>query len=107
MIIIFGTRSTALDQQPTGRSCPACKQEQSLFLLPYQNYFHIFWIPFFPTSKDYYAACSHCGANFGGSKQMLDEQSAEQVKAPKWTFAGLILAAVLFGTMFIAGVVSK
>src|SRR5260221_314368 len=99
MLFVFGIRSKFLKSIPLmGKICNYCKQG-NLFLQFYQKYFHLMWIPFFPTSKIYYSICSHCKQALGKSEmdaqtRELAENEKRQVKTPLWTFIFLFLMAI-------------
>lgn len=59
-MIFFGTRArTAAGQQLTGPQCPNC-QNNTFTSFGVQRYFHIYWIPTFPTKKHVGIECSNC-----------------------------------------------
>lgn len=95
MIFIFGTRGTTGQPIQTSQNCPACGKEHSIYMVPSQRYFHLFWIPLFPTSKQFIPACSSCGAVFTTQKIPVTNEVRSQYKTPKWTFFGLFLFAFL------------
>lgn len=59
-MIIFGTRGTQVDGEPIENlTCPSCQHEgmQSSGVI---RYFHVYWIPMFPTKKEPVLTCPHC-----------------------------------------------
>ena len=59
-MIFFGTRGkTAVGQSVTGPQCPNC-QSTAFTSFGVQRYFHIYWIPTFPTGKHVGIECSNC-----------------------------------------------
>jgi hypothetical protein len=98
-MIIFGSRSSERTPVETGCNCTACNAEKSIYLLPYQKYAHVFWIPVFPTGRDYRAVCGNCKALFDANSLDIPYEVFSQVKTPKWTFFGLF-AFVIFLVLF-------
>lgn len=110
MIFIFGTRATTGDPIQTGQTCPACGTEHAIYMVPQQRYFHLFWIPLFPTSKQFTPVCSSCEAMFTTQKIPATSEVRSQFKTPKWTFAGLIAFGLLIFALIVfvmAGSVSS
>jgi len=95
MIFIFGTRDTTGSPIQTGQACPACGTEHTIHMVPHQRYFHLFWIPLFPTSKQLVPVCSSCGAMFTTQKIPVTSEVRNQFKTPKWTFTGLIALGLI------------
>jgi hypothetical protein len=60
-LIIFGVK-----QVPTGLDeflikCPSCDTHNRADIMVVSRYFHIFFVPFFPTEKDANVICKTCG----------------------------------------------
>ena len=67
-MIFFGTRGkTIAGQQVAGPQCPNC-QGTSFNSFGVQRYFHIYWIPTFPTKKHVGVECTNC------KRAMLDSE---------------------------------
>lgn len=99
MFFIFGVRSTAVLLQALKISCGHC-QTDSVQLLVYQNYCHLFWIPFFPLWKSTVSQCTHCKKvcktrEFDPALQQSAKELKKQAKAPWWTWT-LSLLLLLF-----------
>jgi hypothetical protein len=106
-MIIYGTRAKQLAAENIVDKCPNCSSQNTMSMHVYQQYAHVFWIPFFPIRKVGASVCNHCKgviqhkdlpANLKDSYNTIKAQS----KTPVWMFAGLALAVVLIT----AGVVS-
>jgi hypothetical protein len=98
-MIIFGSRSSSRTPVETGCNCTACGAEKSIYLIPYQKYAHVFWIPVFPAGRDYQAICGNCKALFDANSIGIPHEVFSQVKTPKWTYFGLyafVVVLVLF-----------
>jgi hypothetical protein len=100
MIFLFGTRETHLRTVPTpGYACPACANNESLSLLFFSRYAHLFFVPLFPFSRRTLLVCSNCQQKgpesvIPGSLQPMAQQLKKQIGRPWWHFLGLILLAV-------------
>lgn len=103
MIFIFGTRGSTRPAIKTDYVCPACGQEHSVYVVPQQRYFHLFWIPVFPTSKNYTIICTECGGTFLPTKISVTKDIKQQAKTPKWTFFGLFAGVVLLTSFLLFG----
>ncbi|MDR2951565.1 MAG: zinc-ribbon domain-containing protein [Dysgonomonas sp.] len=102
MIFIFGTRTTTGNPIQTGQTCPACGEEHSIMMVPEQRYFHLFWIPLFPTSKQFTPVCNLCGAMFTTQKVPVTDEVRKQYKTPKWTLLGPIVLGLLILAVIIS-----
>lgn len=107
MLIFFGTRGSTLPPISTGQDCPACGGQHSISVIPYQRYFHIFWIPVLPIGKSFNPVCASCGAIFHPMKLQVTMDVKKQAKTPLWTYIGLILIGVLIGFVAITGMITS
>ncbi|MCA6067438.1 zinc ribbon domain-containing protein [Chryseobacterium sp. RG1] len=107
MLFLFGTgKSTLKNQYPLHQcTCPNCHQTNTMIAGTVARYFHFFFLPVFPTSKDNIAICRHCNANFSYGqftdemKQAFDSQyNVNPNSRPIWHGCGcfLILMAIFF-----------
>jgi len=92
-MIIYGWRYARIKNYTDNRQCPSCKSfDVSIQVV--QQYFHLFWIPFFPISKKGAGdRCNSCGAQ-SVDGAMLKEY-ASNAKTPIWFFSGLILIGLI------------
>lgn len=101
MLLFFGTRGSLLGSTSTKIKCLECNiGYYDLFCV--QRYFHLMWIPSFPTEKILGLTCVHC-------RHLLDTKNIDKDKgikefkkhfrAPLWMYGGgfLILG---FGALF-------
>jgi hypothetical protein len=99
-MIVFGTRGRVVKgPQKRGVPCAACGMDvhQTFGVL---RYFHVFWIPMFPTLKQPAMECLHCKKALVGKE--LPERVRQDVAATLFTkrrvlptFAGAILVGLL------------
>lgn len=99
-MIVYGTRGKELAKELVSQKCPNCDTQNSVELHVFQQYAHIFWIPFFPIGKKGISQCNNCKQVLQ-SKQMPPgladtyDRLRAQEKTPVWMFSGLALLAVL------------
>ena len=99
-MIVFGTRGKVVKgPQKRGVPCASCGMDvhQTFGVL---RYFHVFWIPMFPTMKQPAMECLHCKKALVGKE--LPERVRKDVAAMLYTkrrilptFAGAILVGLL------------
>lgn len=100
MFILYGLREVNLTTTPMEEICPECNSENSLQLIINQSYFHLFWIPLFPTTKEASVECSLCSWQSKVSDAPVEiKQNYELVKhnfsAARYLFSGSVIAILL------------
>lgn len=99
-MIVFGTRGKVLPgPRKQGIACAGCgKEEHATYGV--LRYFHVFWIPIFPTAREPVLECAHCKKVLRGKEvpERVRKEIAEKVftrgrMLP--TFTGLVIFAVL------------
>jgi len=107
-MIVFGTRGKAVaGPRRQGIVCSACgKDEHATYGI--LRYFHVFWIPMFPTLKQPAMECLHCKKALVGKE--VPERVRKDIARLVFTrgrvvpmFSGLIVAALLVVPMAYAG----
>lgn len=109
-MIIFGSRGkTVTGQCVEGIECQYCGNKQ-FATFGVLRYFHLFWIPTFPTSKVAGVECTHCKKTTIGKD--LPKELSKQIKSTVFTkkntlpmFSGLIVFAFLI--LFVANAVQQ
>lgn len=100
-MIIYGTKAKVIKTSSIDTACESCDKSQH-YLHFVQKYFHIFWIPVFPLSKEAILECQHC-KKVTGQKEMTVQQKnmvkskRGDVKAPVYMYLGTLLIAALIG----------
>lgn len=100
-MIIFGSRANRIGSvQLPGTHCDYCHTQQAQEITQFGQYFHIFWIPFFPIGRKTFAECTHCKRTIGKREFTPELRNAlndhkSSIKRPVWHWAGLILVAFL------------
>ncbi len=99
-MIFYGTKSTQIGTENLFDKCSNCGTQNSMEMLVFQKYAHVYWIPFFPIGRTGATHCSNC-------KQVVqNKEFTENLKAsysnlksgsktPVWMFSGLALIALL------------
>jgi|GEM_PF-820730 len=115
MLFLFGIRNSTLKNRYLLQDCkcPNCDEINTLVSGTTAGYFHLFFIPIFPTSKSDIAICNHCNAKFPYSqfteemKQDFDKQKATNPNStPVWHGCGCLLVVFFFFIMVVLSVVS-
>jgi hypothetical protein len=111
-MIIYGKKVNALVSEDMMNKCTNCGTTNSITLTIYQNYAHVFWIPFLPTGKTPETVCTNCKQVL--SKKQFTLAIAEYyetlkttAKTPVWTFSGLFLLIVLIAFIVVESKQSK
>ena len=108
-MIVFGTRGKAIPgPRKQGVVCESCgKEEHATYGV--LRYFHVFWIPVFPTMKQAVMECAHCKKVLRGKE--VPERVRRDVAEKVFTrgrvfpmFAGLAVVAVLVASAAWGGV---
>lgn len=99
-MIIFGTGSKTLGKTKLPfENCPNC-DAVDLHLRCVAKYFHLFWIPMFPTDKRAFIKCHSCSVDPKITNQKtLDKIKKEKTKFsyPLYLFAGTAALLLLIG----------
>lgn len=107
-MIFYGSKATQIGTESLFDKCSNCGTSNSMELVVFQRYAHIYWIPFFPIGKTGVTQCSNC-------KQVLEKKEfSENLKAsynnlksgsktPVWVFTGLGLIALLITWVSVTG----
>jgi zinc-ribbon family len=94
-MIFFGSKATTIGQLDINDTkCQYCENTSTQQLIIFGKYFHIYWIPFFPTGKEVIAECTHCKRTIDKaqfSSQLMEKYQANKslVKRPFWHWTGL------------------
>lgn len=111
-MILFGSRSRTINGQVIeGVDCPHCENNQ-FATFGVMNYFHVYWIPTFVTSRKAGIECTNC------KMAMVDDdlppELAKQIKASVFNknntlpmFAGAMIIAFLILVAVVGGQISR
>ena len=86
--------------------CPSCEKDSWADLMVESQYFHIFWLPVIPVTKDANLICQECGLKRYGlsfSSRVIPtyEEIKQKFKHPIRTYFGLIL----IGSLILCGII--
>jgi hypothetical protein len=103
MLFIFGVRSTVTGSTVLEQClCPNCGQENTLTTVFTANYFHFFFVPFFPTGKSCVITCSYCRKQYDDKYlpppigEAVERFRLSQKKRPAWHCCGCSFLLILF-----------
>lgn len=108
MLFVFGTRSKVFAGPPKrGVSCRACGHDEHA-TSGVLRWFHVFFVPVFPTRKQVAMQCVHCKKALVGAEvpeRLRDELAAALFPARRVApmFVGTLLAALLVLAVVAAG----
>lgn len=105
VMIFFGSRGkTVSGQVVEGIQCPSCDNKQFI-TFGIIRYFHLYWIPTFPTSKKVGIECTHCKRTLIDKE--LPTELCKEIKKVVFnkrnvipTFSGLIIFTLLLLSLF-------
>ncbi len=98
-MIVYGTGERKLKStQDRAYTCPNC-HERKLYFHLFRGYFHLFWIPFVPTSRRNVAVCENCETAYEGAgipdELRLDLNTEKSMaKTPVYFYSGLALVII-------------
>ena len=94
MFLIYGRKRTRIKRYTDNKSpCKECKSFD-LSIKVYQEYFHLFFIPFFPTGiKTAAMHCNSCGQPF--RMDSLEKEYVNNTRNPIYLYSGLMVVAAL------------
>ncbi len=104
-MIVFGTRASNIrNGQIINVDCPNCQSNTTMKYSVFAKYAHVYWIPFFPTSKMTVAECNSCKKTFeyielvdSIKKKFERIKESNPVRYPVWMFSGLFVIAGIMG----------
>lgn len=94
MFFHAGVKKTYLISEKITEKCVSCGKYGTVTITLFQEYFHIFWIPIFPTAKVCTTRCSHCKHTLEKKELPWNyhyhyDSLKTKTKVPWWTFVGL------------------
>ena len=91
-MIFFGRRQIRIKKYIDDTiKCKTCSNYSQLFAV-HQEYFHVMFVPFFPSSLPVInCICTECGDPYNSDK---NKDYLEKTKTPFWMYSGLILVGI-------------
>lgn len=114
MFFFFGVGKSKLKNQHLLKdcACPHCNNQNTLITQTVAKYFHFFFIPIFPVSKETVAVCTHCKINLEETKfneemkRSFDAaESLNPNKRPIWHGCGCMVFLIFFGFSIISSII--
>jgi len=96
MLLIWGSKNVNLGIDEFFISCPSCESYHWADSLIVCSYFHIWFIPMFPKSKEVNLICTHCGLkryDIPFKSKTLDgfEHFRRKYRYPWYTYIGAVV----------------
>ncbi|MBX3239042.1 MAG: zinc-ribbon domain-containing protein [Chitinophagaceae bacterium] len=90
MFLIHGKRNVIIKTYSNNLEyCKECRAFD-LHIMIYQEYYHFFFIPFFPVgAKTAHILCNNCAARAGSSQMRMEYE--KQTRSPIWMYTGAVL----------------
>ena len=102
-MIVWGTKKKDLKTgKITNVACPVCEQNSTMDYTIEMNYFHLYWIPFFPLKKFTTVYCDLCETGFEEKhftqtikNKLIRENEIAPARFPVWSYAIPIILGIL------------
>lgn len=87
--------------------CPSCEADKEVDILVTGNYFHLYYIPFFPTAKEVTLICNTCGLQrvdlpFSDRYVRNYHEIKGHYKYPVSMYLGAIIITIFIGSLIIS-----
>lgn len=98
--MLLGRKIKLLKSKSNFFECSKCKSPNSVQIVFFEKYFHLFWIPIFPISKIGISNCNHCKVvlykkEMPNELQLAYAQCKIDAKVPLTLYFGLIVIAMI------------
>lgn len=107
MFILGGVKKINLGVDTILNRCPACEAEKEADMLVTGNYFHIYYIPVYPKSKEVTLICNNCGLKridlpFSDRYVRSYYEIKDNYKYPVYLYLGAVIITILIGSLIIS-----
>ncbi len=107
MFILGGVAKVNLGIDTILNRCPSCEAEKEVDMLVTGNYFHIYYLPFYPKSKEVTLICSSCGLKridlpFSDRYVRNYYEIKDKYKYPVYLYLGAAIMTLLVITLIIS-----
>lgn len=108
MLVFYGTKTVPIGTDEITMRCPSCEAHASADLMVSSKYFHIYFLPMSPYSKEAYVVCHKCGLKRAGLPFDRDLFSSyyeikSKFRHPFYTYAGV----AIIGGIILLGMVIR
>ena len=105
--IKYGILPTNIDAGEFIVKCPCCETDSWADVIVISNYYHFFYVPIFPVSKEANVYCKKCelkryGMAFNSGLIGNYDEVKQHYKNPWYTYIGVAIAALTFAAILIA-----
>ena len=105
-IIFFGTQKSIIGLDEIFRYCPSCEANTTADIMVSSIYYHMYFLPIFPVSKEVDIVCQICGLRSYGiafnSKTINNyEEIRSKFRHPWYTYAFVTFIALIIGIAII------
>jgi zinc-ribbon family len=99
-LIIYGTSKVDVGVDEIMIECPSCEAQNFSDIMISSRYFHIFFMPIFPLSKETTIICKKCGLkrvglDFKGRTLQNYQELNSKFKHPYITYVGISLVMII------------
>lgn len=99
-ILIYGTQSTPIGIDEQFVRCPSCEHDANADIMVQSTYFHFYFLPLFPVSKEVNIICKKCGLKRYGSHFNAENiKNYEEIKGnfhhPWYSYIFITLVSIL------------
>ena len=107
MLLLNGTATINLGTDTILNRCPACEEDKEVDILVTSNYFHVYYIPFWPKSKEVTLICKSCGLKridlpFSDRYVRNYHEIKDNYKHPAYLYLGAIILTILIVSLVIS-----
>jgi hypothetical protein len=108
MLVFYGTKIVPIGVDQITMRCPSCEVHTPTDLMVYSRYFHIYFLPISPYSKEAYVVCNKCGSKRSGLPFDRDlfsnyNEIRSRFRHPFYTYAGV----AIFGGIILLAMVMR
>lgn len=108
MIFIYGSKTVPIGTDEITMRCPSCEVHTPTDLMVSSRYYHIYFLPISPFSKEAYVVCGECGLSRSGLPFDRDLFSnyfeiRSKFRHPLYTYAGI----AFIGGIILLGIIVR
>lgn len=105
----FGVYQVPVDVDQYFMQCPSCETDTWTDAMLISNYYHFYFVPIFPISKDINTICTKCGLKKNGipfdAKHFNNyDEIKSKFKHPWYTYIGFSIAILIITLIIISSI---
>lgn len=106
MFLRGGVAKVPLGTETILNRCPSCEADKEVDILVTGNYFHVYYIPLFPTNKEVTLICNNCGLQrtdlpFSDRYVRNYYEIKNKYKHPLYLYLGIAIIILVFVSLII------